>query len=150
MDTTGSRALPQPLSRVESDVLSLLNGGLTNRQIADNLAMTEATTKWHMNQIFCKLHARNRVEAFARGPESSTPASPRCSLPPAGPMPERLRKTEVAILGLLNQGMTNHQIAEELGLTVGTTKWHLNQIFGKLQVRNRIGALVRARQLEWL
>lgn len=65
-------------------------------------------------------------------------------------MPERLRRTELAILVLVKQGMTNQQIAGELGLTVGTTKWHLNQIFGKLQVRNRLGALVRARELEWL
>jgi len=33
---------------------------------------------------------------------------------------------------------------------VGTTKWHLNQIFGKLQVRNRTGAVVRARALKIL
>jgi len=65
-------------------------------------------------------------------------------------MPEPLRKTELAILGLLSQGMTNQEIAKNLAMTVGTTKWHMNQIFGKLQVRNRIEALARARQCEWL
>jgi LuxR family maltose regulon positive regulatory protein len=32
-------------------------------------------------------------------------------------------------------------------ITVGTTKWHLNQIYGKLQVRNRTEAVALARQL---
>lgn len=65
-------------------------------------------------------------------------------------MPEPLRKTELAILALLNRGMTNQEIADNLMITLGTTKWHMNQIFGKLQVRNRIEALVRARQCGWL
>jgi LuxR family maltose regulon positive regulatory protein len=33
---------------------------------------------------------------------------------------------------------------------VGTTKWHLNQIFGKLQVRNRVEAIAKARELKLL
>jgi ATP/maltotriose-dependent transcriptional regulator MalT len=65
-------------------------------------------------------------------------------------LPEPLSKSEREILRLLNNGATNQEIADRLGTTVGTTKWHLNQIFGKLQVRNRTGAVVRARQLKIL
>jgi LuxR family transcriptional regulator, maltose regulon positive regulatory protein len=79
------------------------------------------------------------------------PLSPeeQVKLPP-GSLPEPLNKTEIQILTLLNRGLTNQEIADQLALTVGTTKWRMNQIFGKLQVRNRIEALVRARQLKLL
>jgi LuxR family maltose regulon positive regulatory protein len=78
------------------------------------------------------------------------PRSAEDQLPAAGPLPEPLTRIEIEILGLLNHGMTNQEIATKLALTVGTTKWRLNQIFGKLQVRNRIEALARARQLKLL
>ncbi len=65
-------------------------------------------------------------------------------------LPEPLSKSEREILRLLNNGATNQEIADKIGTTVGTIKWHLNQVFGKLQVRNRTGALARARQLKLL
>ena len=65
-------------------------------------------------------------------------------------LPEPLSKSEREILRLLNIGATNQEIADKLGTTIGTTKWHLNQIFGKLQVRNRTGAIAKARQLKLL
>jgi LuxR family maltose regulon positive regulatory protein len=68
----------------------------------------------------------------------------------AGPLVEPLSQVEVEVLKLLDKGMTNQEIADRLAMTVGTTKWRMNQIFGKLQVRNRIEALARARQLRLL
>ncbi len=65
-------------------------------------------------------------------------------------LPEPLSKSEREILRLLNIGATNQEIADKLGTTIGTTKWHLNQIFGKLQVRNRTGAIAKARELKLL
>lgn len=65
-------------------------------------------------------------------------------------LPEPLSRTELEILALLKHGLTNQEIADRLGMTVGTTKWHLNQTFGKLQVRNRVEALERARHLKLL
>jgi len=78
------------------------------------------------------------------------PDSSGRDLPPAGPLLEPLSKVELEILNLLNRGLTNQEIANRLAMTVGTTKWRMNQIFGKLQVRNRIEALARARQLKLL
>jgi LuxR family maltose regulon positive regulatory protein len=78
------------------------------------------------------------------------PPTPEQGIRPAGPLVEPLSKVEVEILRLLDKGMTNQEIADRLALTVGTTKWRMNQIFGKLQVRNRIEALARARLLRLL
>ena len=53
------------LSLRELDVIHLISQGLTNREIANQLQLTENTVKGYVKQIFVKLGARNRVEAVA-------------------------------------------------------------------------------------
>ncbi len=43
--------------------------------------------------------------------------------------------------------MSNREVAEQLVVTVGTVKWHLNNIYSKLGVRSRTQAIARARAL---
>ena len=58
-----SREPREPLSKREREVLDLLSQGLTNRQIAKALWITEGTAKVHVRHIFEKLGVRTRVEA---------------------------------------------------------------------------------------
>jgi DNA-binding NarL/FixJ family response regulator len=51
------------LSRRESEVMDLVAGGQTNRQVAAALGLTEKTVKNHINRIFAKLHVQTRVQA---------------------------------------------------------------------------------------
>ena len=51
------------LTQREREVLSLLVAGLTNREISEQLSLSEATVKFHLTNIFTKLGAKNRVEA---------------------------------------------------------------------------------------
>jgi LuxR family maltose regulon positive regulatory protein len=69
-----------------------------------------------------------------------------------GPQPliEPLSERELEILGLIAAGMSNQQIADELIISVGTVKWHLNNIYGKLGVRRRTQAVAHARALRLL
>jgi LuxR family maltose regulon positive regulatory protein len=60
---------------------------------------------------------------------------------------EPLSKRELEILRLVDAGLTNQEIAVKLLITLGTTKWHLNNIFGKLGVDNRVRAVKRGREL---
>ncbi len=47
----------------ETSILELVAQGLTNREIADSLYLSEKTIKHYMTNILEKLHVRNRVEA---------------------------------------------------------------------------------------
>jgi len=51
------------------------------------------------------------------------------------------------ILPLLAEGMLNKQIADTLGVTEGTIKQHLKDLFKRLGARNRIQAVREARRL---
>jgi LuxR family maltose regulon positive regulatory protein len=62
-------------------------------------------------------------------------------------LPEPLTDQEKRVLGLLGQGMTNQEIADELVISLGTAKWHVHNVLQKLDVDNRAQAVVRAHEL---
>jgi DNA-binding NarL/FixJ family response regulator len=53
------------LSSREREVLGLVAGGLSNKQIARSLGITERTVKFHVTSVFNKLGAENRAQAVA-------------------------------------------------------------------------------------
>jgi DNA-binding NarL/FixJ family response regulator len=55
--------LTDPLTAREQDVLQLLASGLTNKEIATRLGITDHTVKFHVNAILGKLGAETRTEA---------------------------------------------------------------------------------------
>lgn len=59
--------LVEPLTPREQEVLQQLAGGLTNRQIAVRLGISEHTVKYHISSIYSKLQALNRAEAVQVG-----------------------------------------------------------------------------------
>jgi LuxR family maltose regulon positive regulatory protein len=62
-------------------------------------------------------------------------------------MGEDLTKRELSILKRLDTGLSNKEIAEAIFVSEGTLKWHLHNVYGKLNVKNRSGAMIRARAL---
>jgi DNA-binding NarL/FixJ family response regulator len=61
-----TRAPIESLTPRELEVLQLMARGLTNRQIARRLQISEHTVKFHAAAILGKLNARSRAEAVAR------------------------------------------------------------------------------------
>ncbi|MBI5596612.1 MAG: response regulator transcription factor [Elusimicrobia bacterium] len=55
-----------------------------------------------------------------------------------------LTKTEIRVLSFLGRGLSNKEIAAQLGCSVKTVKNHLNSIFQKLNVSNRTEAVLKA------
>jgi DNA-binding NarL/FixJ family response regulator len=54
--------LESPLSRREQQVAQLVARGLTNRQIADELFVSERTAENHVQHILAKLGVSNRTQ----------------------------------------------------------------------------------------
>jgi DNA-binding NarL/FixJ family response regulator len=55
------------LTAREHEVLDLLGQGLSNKQIARRLAISEHTVKFHVSSLYAKLGAASRTEAISRG-----------------------------------------------------------------------------------
>jgi DNA-binding NarL/FixJ family response regulator len=58
--------LPEPLTAREAQVLELLADGLSNKQIASRLALSDETVKFHLSSVFGKLGVSNRTEAVGQ------------------------------------------------------------------------------------
>ena len=60
---------------------------------------------------------------------------------------EPLSEREIELLRLVASGASNKEIAESLFITEGTVKNHITHILGKLSVRDRTQAALKAREL---
>jgi DNA-binding NarL/FixJ family response regulator len=78
---------------------------------------------------------RRLVEAYVRRPPPG-PATP-------APLAE-LTDREVEILRLVARGLSNAEIAASLFLSEATVKTHVSRVLAKLDLRNRVQAVVRA------
>lgn len=58
---------PDRLTRRETEVLQLMAGGYTNRDIAEALAASEGTIKNHVSNILSKFGVRSRTQAVLKG-----------------------------------------------------------------------------------
>jgi LuxR family maltose regulon positive regulatory protein len=68
----------------------------------------------------------------------------------AGALPEPLSVRELEVLKLIAAGLTNREIASALVISPETVKKHTASIYGKLGVRGRTEAAVKARSLDVL
>ena len=64
-----AEALVDPLTERELEVLQLLAGGLSNKEIAERLIVAPSTVKQHLKNIYGKLDVHSRTQAVARGRE---------------------------------------------------------------------------------
>ena len=56
---------PDLLSAREREVLDLVSQGMTNKEVADKLYISDNTVKYHMKNILDKLHLQNRAQVIA-------------------------------------------------------------------------------------
>jgi LuxR family maltose regulon positive regulatory protein len=58
----------------------------------------------------------------------------------------KLSTKEREILALVSSGMRNREVAQKLGMSEGSIKWYLQQVYDKIGTRRRLQAVERARQ----
>lgn len=54
---------------------------------------------------------------------------------------QHLSRKERAMLEALSKGLTNRELSKELGITINTVKFHLSNMYEKLNVKNRAQAI---------
>ncbi|UVE19374.1 LuxR C-terminal-related transcriptional regulator [Pseudomonas sp. LS44] len=57
----------QDVSHREREILRFVAAGLSNRDIAHTVHLSEATIKWHLHNLFSKLGVRSRTQAVLKG-----------------------------------------------------------------------------------
>jgi DNA-binding NarL/FixJ family response regulator len=63
LDTLANRPPKSELTERELQILKLIVKGMSNRQIAETLGITEPTVKWHVNILLSRLHVSDRTQA---------------------------------------------------------------------------------------
>jgi LuxR family maltose regulon positive regulatory protein len=64
-----SQGKPPSLSKREREVVYLMSLGLSDREIAQRLVLTENTIKTHIKRIYARLNVKNRAQAVMRARE---------------------------------------------------------------------------------
>lgn len=98
-----------------------------------------------------KAVARGETPAFARrllaafGAPAAAPPPVRLLVAPAAS--DALSEREVEVLRLIAGGLSNSEVGRKLFIAPSTVKKHLENVYGKLEVRNRTEAVTRAREM---
>lgn len=130
------------VSEAEEDVVDMVAAGAAGYVLKDVDPVTLArsildahTGRFHLDEALMRRVIIRLGEAMRRRPES---------LPPIEPLTEKER----GILGRLRKGDSNRAIAAQLGVSEGTVKTHIRNIYRKLNVSSRPEAAARAVTLD--
>jgi DNA-binding NarL/FixJ family response regulator len=63
---TTAAAEVEALSARELEILELLAQGFPNKQIALRVGLSDSTVRWHLQNVYQKLHVRSRTEATVK------------------------------------------------------------------------------------
>jgi two-component system, NarL family, nitrate/nitrite response regulator NarL len=120
----------------------------------------EDVHQWAAAGVFAFADRESSFDDLLAMVVSASRGEPRCSpriaallmrclngLAPDQPPPvdATLTEREIEIVVLIDQGLSNQQIAHRLHIALSTVKNHVHSILGKLQVRRRGEAAARAR-----
>ena len=96
------------------------------------------------------LSAFPEAQSVERSAQNEAASALRSALERSNALVEPLTARELEVLRLIADGASNHAIAEQLVITVGTVKRHVNNLFDKLGVRSRTQAIRAARAMRLL
>jgi LuxR family maltose regulon positive regulatory protein len=105
--------------------------------------LTEYLTNYTPQDAQLVQYGQHLLNAFDPAP----PPTPTLSSPANAALIEPLSERELEVLRLVERGLANQAIADELIVALSTVKKHLINIYGKLAVNSRTQALTRARAL---
>jgi len=123
---------PERLVRVFLDEGEVLHSLVATARDHDREGPPTASSEL-LEELISAIHAERTPRTLAAEPE-------------IGVM-EPLTSRELQILRMIESGLSAKQLATRLFISERTLKWHLGNIYDKFDVRNRSGAIVKARRL---
>ena len=104
----------------------------------ERFSLKESIRAVHRGQAVLAPQVAGEVIERMRSPQS------------AARQPAALSRSQLAILRLISRGHSNREIAAEVHLSENTVKTHIQEIFRKLGVRNRVEAAILAGKSGWI
>ncbi len=135
------------LSQSDPEVRVIILSTYTDQDLVE--ACVKAGARGYVVKDVESFGLKESIRAVSRGQQVLSPQV-------AGKVMDRLRtqmpggsgaalnRSQIAILRLIAKGYSNREIANELYLSENTIKTHLQRIFSKLGVRNRVEAAMLA------
>jgi DNA-binding NarL/FixJ family response regulator len=132
-------------------VRTILDAGPQLMKLVAGLREASRTGRWEAGLPHVSADYMSTLLAIARA-DAGTAAIPAISpVAQNGASPEEpLTVREVEILRLLERGLSNKQIARNLGVTINTVKWYLKGTYIKLGVTSRGESVSEARRRQIL
>lgn len=140
------KILVMGLARSQHAILQCVEAGVAGYVLKDSSA----------DELLRSIRAAERNETVATPPLAATLFSHMADLggfeaagvtDPCGP--QSLTRRESEVLGLIQQGLTNQEIAGSLVIELGTVKNHVHNILRKLNVNSRRDAVQVTRLAGW-
>jgi NarL family two-component system response regulator LiaR len=135
----GTRVLVLTAHEDSEHIISLLEAGATGY-----LPKTVS-----LNELLDAIRATSRGESILP-PTVASVVTQHLAGKRERPAESGLTPREMEVLRLLAQGLTNYQLARQLGLSVRTVEAHLTHIYNKLDVNSRTEAALFAQRKGWL
>ena len=132
------------LAQNEGYVRAFVDEGEPIRELLSDLVTV--TTDPNLQEYAGQLLAAFTSPATARDPVPLSQVGEESEAIPGIEFIEPLSEQELKILRLLSAGLSNKEIAAEVVIGVGTVKWHVHNIYGKLGVSSRTQAIARAQE----
>ena len=139
--TGGAEHLTIALDLAESEayIRTFLDEGLPIRNLLSKLQHTD---KPKNQSGYSQKYIQTLLGHFARLSESTVPAE-NANIPTISG--ETLTPREIDVIRLLAQGLPYAQLADQLQISENTLKYHIKNLYSKLQVNNRMQAVTAAR-----
>ncbi|MBN2007253.1 MAG: hypothetical protein JXA21_28135 [Anaerolineae bacterium] len=99
------------------------------------------------SQGIAPIYVSKLLAGFTSREDERREEAPALSHARAATLPCPLTSRELDVLRLINDGLSNREIAGRLVIALNTVKRHTVSIYGKLDVKSRTQALARAREL---
>ncbi|OJZ72862.1 LuxR family transcriptional regulator [Mycobacterium paraffinicum] len=151
-DASAEILVPALLDGARAGLLrTIVDAGPEILKAIANLRDASRTRRWPpgLAQVPSDYLSRLLATAYADAKHAAIPVVTRDS--ERAPTPEEpLTPREIEVLRLLDRGMSNKQIARNLGVTINTVKWYLKGIYIKLGATRRGESVSEARRRQLL